>query len=146
MSARLDRTYRELIERVDAIPGVRSASMAQFTPTNPRGMTAPYVLSSGDEVRVFVPMVYPNYFATMGIPIVAGRDFDRLDTREESSPVAVVSESFAKLAFPRENAVGQRIRLGNETREVIGRNKLCYAECLRCLLILKHLLLLGFVE
>jgi predicted permease len=123
VSARLDRTYRDLIQRVTAIPAVRSASMAQFTPTNPRGMTVPFRLSSGEESRVFVAMVYPNYFATMGISISAGRDFHTGDLGERSPLVAVVSETFGRQAFPGQNPVGQQIQLGRETREIIGVTK-----------------------
>ena len=53
-------------------------------------------------------MVYPNYFATMGIPIVAGRDFNAADLDENSALVAVVNESFVHQVFKGENPVGKQ--------------------------------------
>src|SRR6185503_2534442 len=85
--ARLDRTYRELLQRVESVPGVRSASLAHFTPTSRVGFSSPVRLVSGEEVGVPRLMVYPNYFATMGIPIVAGRDFKAGDLDENSALV-----------------------------------------------------------
>jgi hypothetical protein len=106
--ARLDRTYRELLQRVEAIPGVRSASLAHFTPTSRIGFSSPLRLPSGEEASVGRLMVYPKYFATMGIPIVAGRDFGEADTREDSPLVAVVNEAFVRKLFPGQSAVGQQ--------------------------------------
>ncbi|QOY91543.1 ABC transporter permease [Paludibaculum fermentans] len=118
--SRLDRTYRDLISRVEAMPGVKSVGMAQFTPTTPRGANAPFTLSSGEEVRAFVPLVYPHFFAASGISLAAGRDFAPGDLLESSPLVAVVNETFARRAFPNGNPVGQRIALGGEPREIIG--------------------------
>jgi len=109
-----------LVERVAAIPGVRSASMAQFTPTEPRGLSMPLTLPSGEEKAAFAPMVYPKYFATMGIPVVAGRDFDARDQGENAPLVVLVNETLARQAFPEGNPVGRQIRAGRNSREVIG--------------------------
>ena len=88
-----------LLTRVAAFPGVRSASLAQFTPTTLRGNNIPVTLPSGAEKRALVPMVYPNYFATMGIAVLAGRDFDVRDLAAGSPLVAIVNETFARQAF-----------------------------------------------
>jgi predicted permease len=124
-STRLDRIYKELIQRVESVPGVRSASMAHFTPTNRIGFFSPFKLPTGEEIRVPSLMVYPNYFATLGIPIVAGRDFNEADLAENSPLVAVVNETFARRVFPGENVVGKhyvtRGRRGDSlTCEIIG--------------------------
>jgi hypothetical protein len=81
---RLDRIYQGLIQRVESIPGVRSASLAQFTPTSHRGNTVQVDLPSGERRPVYLPMVYPGYFRTLGIPIVAGRDFSAADIAENA--------------------------------------------------------------
>jgi predicted permease len=107
-SPRLDRTYRELLQRVESVPGVRSASLAHFTPTSRVGFSSPVRLVSGEEVGVPRLMVYPNYFATMGIPIVAGRDFNAGDLDENSALVAVVNEAFVHQVFKGENPVGKQ--------------------------------------
>lgn len=118
--ARLDRTYRDLIGRVETIPGVKAVGMAQFTPTTPRGANAQFTLPSGEVLRAFAPMVYPSFFAASGIAMAAGRDFNSGDLRENSALVAVVNETFAHKAFPRENSVGKRIALDTEVYEIIG--------------------------
>jgi predicted permease len=104
---RLDRTYRALLESVRAIPGVRAASLAHFTPTSPIGFSSPLQLASGEQLRVSRLMVYPGYFETMGIPLLSGRDFGPRDLDENSPYVAVVNETFARHAFPGANPVGQ---------------------------------------
>lgn len=103
-SARLVRIYRDLIDRVAAIPGVRSASMAQFTPTHRTGLTGRVLSVSGDPVRLHVPMVYRGYFETMGLRLLAGRDFAAgdfdLNVRAEGADyrqrVGIVNETFAR--------------------------------------------------
>jgi len=61
------------------------------------------------NIRTFINSVGPRYFATLGIPFVAGRDFDRRD-RQGAPPVAIVNEAFARACFPQQSALGQRVR------------------------------------
>jgi predicted permease len=122
-SQRLDRIYKDLLERVESIPGVHSASLAQSTPTNRRVMPIPYQLPSGEQKQVLVTMVYPKYFATMGIPMAAGRDFNAQDLGENSPPVVVVNEVFARQSFSGENPVGKPCLVRTRSRapcEIIG--------------------------
>jgi predicted permease len=119
-SARLDRIYKDLLTRVASLSGVISCSLAQFTPTTLRGNNVPFVLPSGEEKRALVPMVYPNYFATMGISVAAGRDFNAGDLAVDSPLVVVVNETFARQAFGAQPAVGQQLRLRPQTLEIIG--------------------------
>jgi putative ABC transport system permease protein len=118
-TARLDRTYRDLQARVTSIPGVVACSLAQFTPTTLRGNSVRFTLASGEEKRALVPMLYPNFFATMGIRLLAGRDFDARDLVESAPLVAVVNETFARQAFGG-NAVGEHIRSRNDVIEIVG--------------------------
>jgi len=104
---RIDREYKSLLSRVEAIPGVRSASLAEYSPANPGGIYRAVATPSGAEVRVHQPMVYPRYFSTMGIPFVDGRDFAPRDLEEHSPPVAIVNETFARLFFGQASAIGQ---------------------------------------
>ena len=115
-SARLDRIYRDLIRRVEAVPGVQSASLAQFTPTNPVPFRGQATAPSGETIGLHVPMVYPGYFETMGMRLVAGRDFGTRDLdlnvrqREQAAfqqRVAVVNETFARRVYPGTSAVGR---------------------------------------
>ena len=107
-TARLDRIYRDLLERVQGIPGVRTASMGQATPTNPSpGATGEVTLPSGESVRVPLVMLYPNYFVTIGLPLVAGREFSAADLVENSPAVCVVNEAFVRKMFPGESPIGK---------------------------------------
>jgi predicted permease len=116
-SLRLDRIYRELIARVETIPDVRLVSMAQVTPTAPLpNAGAPVRLSTGEQVRVPLVMVYPNYFATIGIPLVKGRDFGAGDLAEQSPAVCVVNETFVRQVYPAEDPLGKPCYMARRAR------------------------------
>jgi predicted permease len=116
-SERLDRTYRELIRRTQEIPGVQSVSMANGTPTAPTSSAGAGVrLPSGEQMRVPLLMVYPNYFATIGIPMVSGRDFGPGDLTETAATVCIVNESFVRQMFPGENPLGKPCHTGRRGR------------------------------
>jgi predicted permease len=107
-TARLDHIYRDLLQRVEAIPGVRTAGMGQSTPTSPNpGGGGQVTFPSGQSMRVPLVMIYPNYFAAVGLPMVAGREFNQSDLGENSPSVCIVNESFARKMFPDENPVGK---------------------------------------
>ncbi len=116
-TARLDRTYRNLLDTIRHIPGIRSASLAQSTPTGGANTAGTNVkFPSGENSRVPLLMVYSNYFSTMGIPIVAGRDFNESDMREDAPTVCLVSEAFALKVFPGENPIGKSCFTGRRPR------------------------------
>jgi predicted permease len=119
-SARLDRAYRDLIRQVKLIPGVEAASMAQFTPLLPRAMTATVNSPEGREVEALIPMIYPEYFSAMGIPMLAGRDFSEADLAVSAPRVSIVNETFARQVFPGELPIGRRVKTGGEEREIMG--------------------------
>jgi predicted permease len=119
-SVRLDRVYRGLIGDVDAIPGVEYATMAQFTPLVLRALAVRAEIAPGRQVQALAPMIYPHYFATMGIELVAGRDFNRSDLADTAPRVSIVNETFVRQAFPGESVVGRRVRVNNDEREIIG--------------------------
>jgi predicted permease len=114
---RLDRTYRELIRRARDIPGVQYASMANSTPSMPTSTAgAQAMLPSGQRERVPVLMVYPDYFATVGMTIVGGRDFGASDLGEDAPPVCIVNESFVRRFFGGENPLGRPCHVGRRAR------------------------------
>ena len=116
-SERLDRIYRELIRRAQEIPNVRVASMGQITPTAPFPNSAiPTRMPSGEQVRVPNVMVYPDYFATIGIPIVKGRDFSFGDLEDRAPAVCIVNESFVRQVFGREDPIGKPCAVGRRPR------------------------------
>lgn len=93
---RIDGIYRELLRTIRATPGVRSASLAEFTPTTEAGIRERFPTPAGVEADVHIPMIYPAYFETMGIPFVSGHDFRPGDLSTDSGAVVIVNEAFAR--------------------------------------------------
>ena len=116
----LDRTYRDLLARIEAIPGVRSASLARTSPLGPSTLAFPVMLPTGGEARrVEGTIVYPRYFATMGLPIVRGRDFTEDDLRTDASPAVLVNEPFVREFLQGREPLG----VGHGVREPAARTR-----------------------
>ena len=104
----------ELVGRLRAIPGVRSAALARTVPVQSSGMRTSiesdgYTPAPGEFPNADLNIVTPGFFDTLGTRLVAGRDFDARDSRT-SAPVAIISESMAKRFWPGvKNPVGRRI-------------------------------------
>jgi predicted permease len=118
---------QELLEKMNVLPGVRRASLSTATPLG-GGVDATRLFVVGavprsDNEDINVSVVAPKYFETMGVPLVAGRDFGPQDGAQ-APKVAVVSESMARHYFPNENPLGRRFSLtkqeAGEEREIIG--------------------------
>ena len=93
----LDRLYRDLLVRIEAMPGVQSVSLARSSPLGPITLGFPVVPpAGGTPIRLDGSIVYPRYFATMGIPIVKGRDFTDDDLRPNAAPAVLVNEPFVR--------------------------------------------------
>ena len=105
---RLDRLYRELIARVERIPGVQSATLARTSPLSPLGYASRLSRSSGDEVSVPALMTYPRYFATMGMTLARGRDFEEGDLRPGAPFVVVVNQAFVREVLHGQDPLGTR--------------------------------------
>lgn len=107
--------YQELLPRLRAIPGVRSASVSGCTPlegcgSGSRHVSAEgYVEDPGQRQRPAISFVSPGYFETLGIPILAGRDFSMRDVGRPR--VAIVSTAVAGHFFPGENPIGRHIKI-----------------------------------
>ncbi len=107
--------YRDLQTRLQSLPGVQSTSLAMMSPIQNccwgenmtvQGYTAP----PGERVSTYLNLVTPGFFRTMGTRLLSGRDFDIRDT-SGAPPVAIVSESFARKYFGRDNPLGRVIAL-----------------------------------
>lgn len=105
---RLNRLYLDLLDRVRAIPGVVSASLAGEKPTD-RGYGRPFRIEDGRQVVAHQYPIYPGYFAALGSAIVQGRDFASGDMAQGAALVAIINERMARQAFPGERALGKRI-------------------------------------
>jgi predicted permease len=120
--------YRRLLDRVEAVPGVGAATVATFSPMSGSQRTsnitiAGYTPASGDDMIVGVNLVGPGYVGVLGLPLVAGREFDRRDT-PAGPPVALVNQTFVRSFFPDGNALGRRLGFGDDasaaTIEIVG--------------------------
>ena len=107
-------TYNRILERLRAIPGAAVASAAWRTPFGSNAQIAieveGYAPASANEARVQMNQVSDGYFATIGTPLLAGRDFNTGDV--PSSPkVAIISEELARRFFAGASALGQHFRV-----------------------------------
>jgi len=108
------RVYREIVDRLRAIPGVVAASSSGLTPisgTTWNNMVEPagYVSKGQDDTMLYMNRVSPEYFATMRTPLLLGRDFSAHD--DAAAPKAmVIDESAARRFFGRANPIGKTIR------------------------------------
>jgi predicted permease len=122
-----NRFYDEFLPRVATLPGIQSVAAIDNLPM--QGGSEQPITVEGRPAEVFalqrnvsVRRATPNYFRTMGIRILQGRDFTLADTSGEKS-TAVISQSMAELFWPGENPIGKRFRISftpETLREVIG--------------------------
>ena len=114
--AKIADMFTRAIAEVRTVPGVEHAALVRATPLNGNGETAPYavdgqpVSSSKDLPTAHLNLVSPDYFETMRIPRLVGRDFTGED-RATTMPVAIVNEQLARKIAPQGSAVGMRIRV-----------------------------------
>ena len=114
-----------LLDRVQALPGVESATFARVMPFGLRDFSSSPIAVEGYQAGPDEhPMadyneVGPDYFAIMSIPIVAGREFTRAD--DESRPlVAIVDETMAAKYWPDKDPIGARFQVKNRWMEIVG--------------------------
>jgi predicted permease len=117
---------RTLLERAASTPGVVSAALAEILPLAGRAIgdsVAPegQEAADGEAGMTFTNAVSPGYFRTLGIPLVAGRDFQDSD-RPGAAKVTVINELLARRFWPTGTALGKRLRVGSEPGlyEVVG--------------------------
>jgi hypothetical protein len=119
--------YARLLERVRALPGVRSASLARpsaLGPGDADGRVRDLGQQPAQPVGIELAVVAPGYFDAMGTPLVRGRDFTAQDDGQAPA-VVVINQQMADRYWPGQDAVGQSITLsgreGRGTRaQVIG--------------------------
>ena len=107
--------YREAMRRVSELPGVERVALGTAVPWRDTGFFAAqftaqgYVKANGEEdPRARFRTVSPGFFASLGVPIIAGRDFTEAD-RRDAEKVVIVSQSLAQRMFPNGEAVNRRL-------------------------------------
>ncbi len=111
--------YRQLVERVNALPGVEIAGGAIPLPLsgvdenwgNVLTVEGQPALSFGQSPRINLGIITPQYFRAMEIPLLAGRAFTNIDS-PDAPPVAIADERLAREYWPNESPLGKRIRIG----------------------------------
>jgi predicted permease len=122
---RAENFQDQLLDRVEALPGVESAALARMTPLSYGSFSSTPIAVDGFEVppeerpTVEYNEVGPDYFATMGIPLVSGREFTRADD-ERGALVAIVNETMAAQYWHGRNPVGERVQVKDRWMQVVG--------------------------
>src|SRR6266496_2155657 len=133
---KLDRAkifHTQLLDRVRALPGVESAALTRVMPFsyNPPS-SAPieidgYQPAPDEQPNADYVQVSEDYFSTLGIPLVAGREFTRNDD-ENSPPVAIINETMAGKYWPGKDPIGQRLKVKDTWMQSVGVAKNVYYE------------------
>lgn len=110
------RVFDEITRRIAALPGVEDVSLGAVVPWRDAGRMGPGftfavdgpAVARAEEPHARVRLVAPRFFAVLGVPMVAGREFDERD-RRGGEPVAIVNESIARRFFPNGDAVNRKV-------------------------------------
>jgi len=130
--------YKEALRRIGELPGVERAAVGTIVPWRDAGTFGPgfqfsvegYAKANGEEdPRARFRTISPGFFASLGVPIIAGRDFTEADARD-AERVVIVSQSVAQRMFPTQDALNRRlmwtdpvmkfIDVGTGPRRIVG--------------------------
>ena len=109
--------YKEAMRRVHQLPGVDGVAMGVLTPWREGGNFGPGMqftvegyarATAEDDPRGQFRIISPGFFAALGVPMIAGRDFNELD-RKGSEPVAIISQTVAQRMFPNQEALNRHV-------------------------------------
>ncbi|MGA3343599.1 MAG: ABC transporter permease [Terracidiphilus sp.] len=115
---------RQILARVKSLPGVQSATLADFSPLSftihsegvlPEG----YIPRPHESIEVDRGIVGPGYLQTLRTPVLAGRDFTDADNAE-TQRVVVVNQAFANRYWPGQDAIGKRVQISGRWSSVVG--------------------------
>ena len=113
--------FRELLARFEAMPQVRSASITACTPLQGCGTGSRFLFAEGHveppdhRLRTGVVFVSPRYFETLGIPLLAGRDFSVQDVGQPR--VAIVNQRMARHFFPGVDPIGKHVAIDRNPKD-----------------------------
>jgi macrolide transport system ATP-binding/permease protein len=115
----------QLLDRVREIPGVESATLSRLTPFSYANFSSAPLAIDGyqpapdEQLNSSYLEAGEDYFKTLGIPIVAGREFQRTDD-ENAVPVAIVNETMAAKYWPGKDPIGQRLKVKDRWLQIVG--------------------------
>jgi predicted permease len=108
--------YKEAMRRIDALPGVNQTAFGDTVPWRD-GLAGigiqfsadGHAHAAGEDPRAHSRTVSPGFFAALGVPILAGRDFNDRDGEDPNNPVAIVSETLAQRMFPNQDPINRHV-------------------------------------
>jgi macrolide transport system ATP-binding/permease protein len=124
----LDRAkifHTQLLDRVRTLPGVESVALTRVIPFSYNVFSSAPIEVDGyqpppnEQPTVEYIEVTEDYFATLGIPLVSGREFMRTDD-EKAPPLAIINETMAAKYWPGNDAVGQRLKVKDRWLQIVG--------------------------
>jgi putative ABC transport system permease protein len=118
--------YKEAIRRISALPGVEQVALGTVVPWRDPGFFAAQFTAEGyrkangeEDPRAEFRTISPGFFSSIGVPIIAGRDFNDGDRRDREK-VVIVSQSLAQRMFPNMDAVNRRVMWTDPVTKFIG--------------------------
>ena len=124
--AQTEAFYKDLLQRINALPGVQTAGTINHSPLQGHGMIA-FIgieghppLDQKKDPPIGIGVIDGEYFKTMKIPLLGGRQYDERDGAD-GQKVAIVNQAFAKRFFPNGDALGKRVTFGCEESEGLCR-------------------------
>ena len=117
--------HTQLLDRVRTLPGVESAALTRVIPFSYNVFSsAPieidgYQAPPNEQPTVEYVEITEDYFTTLGIPIVSGREFTRTDD-ENTLPLAIINETMAAKYWPKKDPVGQRLKAKDRWLQIVG--------------------------
>jgi putative ABC transport system permease protein len=111
--------HRQVVDRLQEVPGVQSASLVRGLPFSGNGATTPIVLPDrepppkGMEPEVMFNTAMPNYFETVGIPLLKGRLFGNED-QANTPAVVVINQTMARRFWPNQDPLGKQIKFAQD--------------------------------
>src|SRR5262249_16906990 len=115
----------QLLDRVRELPGVESATLTRLMPFSYANFSSAslaidgYQAAPDEQLNSSYLEIGEDYFKTLGIPIVAGREFQRSDD-ENAVPVAIINETMAAKYWPGKDPIGQRLKVKDRWLQIVG--------------------------
>jgi len=119
--------FKRMLESARNVPGVKSAALTEIVPLTQRDDSTQFLVDGSASIAADLRIpaqfraVSARYFATLGIPVLKGREFTDSDNRDAPS-VVLIDQSLANLYWPHENPIGQHIKFSasGRPREIVG--------------------------
>jgi hypothetical protein len=121
--------FEQLLDNLRAVPEVKSAALSSVSILSGDEWDSSMSVEGhnakdGEDMQAFMNSLSPGYFTTMGIPLLEGRDFNRLDVKENAT-TAIVNRKFADHFFPGQSALGRHVGFGTGPKaklniEIVG--------------------------